>query len=71
MLIAIVIIGILLSIVTYKMEKNTYVTNVTTIYIVNNTVVNVTSQLNTTEDKPKISLPFLNEDVGVGAKVVS
>jgi hypothetical protein len=62
-------IGILLSVITYKLEKSTYVTNITTVYIQNNTIINITSEVNTTQDKPKISLPSFGEDVS--AKVVT
>jgi hypothetical protein len=71
-IITISILGILglLAVMTFGLyERPIYTTNVTTVYIVNNTIINITSVLNTTEDKPKITLPSFGE--GAGARVVS
>lgn len=70
MLIALLAIGILLSVITYKMNSPIYVTNVTTITIINNTVVNVTSAVNSTQEKKSLT-DILGIGNDVGAKVVS
>ena len=70
MVLAFLGIGIFLSVITYRLySEPIYVTNITTIVIENNTIVNVTSTINTTGDK-KLSIPFLDGE-DIGAKVVS